>query len=337
MAKPIPIIQCIDLEPDCRQLNPRRPLPWVGYQRSYEIFSRWRADWEEVTGSPAHFSWFFRMDPQVEQIYGSATWPVAQYPEIIQDLSRQGDEFGLHVHFFRWEPTLHRWMIDQGNPQWVEHCLRASLAAYQQAFGRKCRSYRGGDAWISQEAVTLLEQSGVAFDLTLEPGQESYRGLKRGESNSGFNPDLQHIPQTPYLPRVANFKEADPERCEGMWMIPMSRAEIFGLSALAFKIFRRLVNRVRLNRAWITLYLFQAPSLFRQVVDRILGTMENPYLLIQSHSQAVLRPYFFRNMKKNLKYLLSHPCAKDFVLSTPQEAMATLEIISGKDDVRRRA
>lgn len=336
MGGKIPVVQCIDMEPDRRRLNPKRPLAWRGCERSYDMSRLWREQWEQATGAPAHFSWYFRMDPQVERVYGSATWVVDRYPEMVEDFRRRGDEIGLHVHFYRWDPERRHWVVDHGNARWVEHCLASSLAAFRRALGRPCESFRGGDAWMSQEAVTQVEASGVRFDLTLEPGQEGYRGLRRWERHSGWIPDLRGIPQRPYLPSRANFKAPDPARREGMWMIPVSRGEAVGLPGLAFRLYRLLIHGVRLERTWITLYLFQEPLLFRQVADRLLASTELPYLVLLSHSQAVLRPYFLRNIKKNLSYLLSRPQAKDFALSTPQEAMASLKIISGVDGIGSR-
>jgi hypothetical protein len=337
MNKVIPIILCIDLEPDIRMLDPKKPLPWKGYEQTYELFRSLRSKIMHSTGSPVHFSWFFRMDPQVAQVYGSATWPVTQYPKIIEDLRTQGDELGLHVHLYRWDQALNNWVIDHGNPLWVEHCIRSSLSAFRQTFGKKCQAFRFGDAWISNEAVSLLEKSGVCFDLTLEPGQEGYHGLKKGEIYTGYIPDLRKVPQTPYVPLTTNFKEPDPDRRAGIWMIPVSRGEIFGISALAFKTFRRWVNGVRVKRAWVTLYLFQEPRLFRKVLDQLLRSMDNPYLNITLNSLAILNPYFLRNMKINLNYILSHSRVKDFVFSSPQETMTSLKIVSFKDDIGRRA
>jgi hypothetical protein len=117
----------------------------------------------------------------------------------------------------------------------------------------------------------------------------------------------------------------------------VSRGEVFGPSAWAFKLFRRLINGVRLQRAWISPYIFQEPLLFRQVVGRRLAAPDPGAVVLLSHSQTVLRPYFLRNIKKNLKYLLSHPRAKDFVLATPREAMASLQVIPGEDGIRCRA
>jgi len=54
-----------------------------------------------VTGSPVHFSWFLRMDPQITHTYGSPDWVVTRYPKLIEGLDAAGDELGLHVHPWR--------------------------------------------------------------------------------------------------------------------------------------------------------------------------------------------------------------------------------------------
>jgi hypothetical protein len=40
---------------------------------------------------------------------------------------------------------------------------------FDKATGRHCESFRFGDGWLNAETLRLLEDSGVRFDLTLEP------------------------------------------------------------------------------------------------------------------------------------------------------------------------
>ena len=72
MADKIPVVICLDVEPDERVFDPLSRPDWQGFERTWEYFSNFRPHLEHATGSPAHFSWFFRMDPQVEYVYGSA-------------------------------------------------------------------------------------------------------------------------------------------------------------------------------------------------------------------------------------------------------------------------
>ena len=94
----IPILICIDVEPDDREIDPDVRHDWKGFEKSYEFFTQLRPRLKAVTGSPVHFSWFLRMDPQIDHTYGSPTYVVTRYRDLLQKLSMMGDELGLHTH-----------------------------------------------------------------------------------------------------------------------------------------------------------------------------------------------------------------------------------------------
>src|SRR2546425_4997123 len=98
----IPIIICIDVEPDEREIDSTAAIDWAGFERVFEFFSVFRSRLEKETQAPAHFSWFMRMDPQIEHTYGLSWWVAERYREAIAQLERAGDEIGLHTHGWRW-------------------------------------------------------------------------------------------------------------------------------------------------------------------------------------------------------------------------------------------
>jgi hypothetical protein len=65
------VIMVIDIEPDGFFIDRGRPVPWVGYENTYKFFRQLRAILAAKTGAPVHYSWVFRMDPQVDETYGS--------------------------------------------------------------------------------------------------------------------------------------------------------------------------------------------------------------------------------------------------------------------------
>ncbi len=214
--------------------------------------------------------------------------------------------------------------MDNANPEWIEHCIRSSFSAFNKVFSRHCRSFRFGGRFISNEVVNLLEQLDVYFDLTVEPGQEGVCSLKNEELLLAPPPDFHGIPRHPYIPQISNYKVPDPDRKNGVWMIPLSTCEISGILALGLRLFRRVVYNHKLPETCVTLYLLQEPPIFRKVVDELLHSMDRPYLTLLLRSDSIMKPYFSRNIKKNLNYIFSHPMAKQFAFSTPQEAMQHL-------------
>ena len=107
--KKIPILICIDVEPEARQIDSAAAVDWNGFEETASLFSEIRPRLEEATGAPARYSWFFRMDPQVKHTYGAAGWVATRYREAIGKLESAGDELGLHTHAWRWDEGSRRW------------------------------------------------------------------------------------------------------------------------------------------------------------------------------------------------------------------------------------
>src|SRR5215203_5675127 len=97
----IPVMIITDCEPDPRQLADA--ARWVGFERFFEFMSAQRPMLAAQTHATARFSWFWRMDPQIELTYGSAAWPARTYARQIAEMERCGDEIGLHTHAWRWD------------------------------------------------------------------------------------------------------------------------------------------------------------------------------------------------------------------------------------------
>src|SRR4051794_15451026 len=75
----IPVVLCIDVEPDPRVLDPATTPPWDGFERLIERLPALRQRLAEATGKPAAFTWALRMDPQVAEAFGSPSWLAEKY------------------------------------------------------------------------------------------------------------------------------------------------------------------------------------------------------------------------------------------------------------------
>lgn len=181
--KQLPIVLSIDVEPDDRTV--RHPVDWRGFEESFELFQGLRKQLEARTGNPVHFSWFVRMDPQIETVYGDCSWAARRYRALFDMIEGHGDELGLHVHSWRWSEADADWVAEYGDQQWVETCVRKSAAAFHESFKRPCRSFRFGDHWMSEATIQLLEELGIRYDLTLEPGQSGAQYERMKERFSG--------------------------------------------------------------------------------------------------------------------------------------------------------
>jgi len=218
----VPIVICIDIEPDKRVVNPGSAQDWLGFQAGWEPLQRCRTALSRSTGSPAHFNWFVRIDPQIEYCYGAAGWAINRYRPCFAEMSEAGDEVGLHPHSWRWRESERQWVSDFADQSWVEHCVRQGFAHFERQFKRPCHSFRFGDRWLNNQTVALLERLGTKFDLTIEPGR---RPEELPESFTGALPDYAQADRRPYRPATADFlQRGDAASQRDLWHIPISTA-----------------------------------------------------------------------------------------------------------------
>ncbi len=217
--KKISVVTCIDVEPDERLIAPNLQKDWRGFELTYQYFSRLRQRLEDATGSPAHFLWFFRMDAQIEHAYGTAAWAVRRYSSLVEGIKAAGDGIGLHVHAWRWDEKLCKWIVDLADQEWVNHCVRLGFDSFRASLDQPCLYFRFGDRWMNNRTLALVEKLGARFDLTLEPGQ------KDGEVKEFFTGsflDYSEVPQYPYRPSKADFRRPGSFFGRKLWVIPLS-------------------------------------------------------------------------------------------------------------------
>jgi hypothetical protein len=320
----IPVIFCVDVEPDPRLVNREVPEPWVGYEVTQRYLRGLRPRIEAATGAPVHYSWFLRIDPQVAEPYGSATWIVDRYGAHMEEIQRAGDEIGAHPHAYRWLEEERTWLHDFGNQEWVDYCLTMSIEGFAKALGRTCLSLRFGDRWLNTAAVNLAERLGVRFDLTVEPGTLPYSIPNPGERASGPLPDYRRVPRVPYTPSLWDFRSAEQQNARSIRVIPLTSGHL-RLGFHPRQYLRRLrANGVRGRRQDTPLYMWlpwPAPNTFDRMLDRALAAQRRPYLAFAIRT----RPDISQAVGPRVDALLAHAARSRFRFSTPAEALAELE------------
>jgi hypothetical protein len=324
--KKIPVVVSIDVEPDDFFIDRNSQPAWNGYESIHDFLSEFRAGLASASGSAVHFSWFFRMDPQIAETYGSAMWAFIHYRDRVEKSRDQGDEIGLHTHAYRWSDDLDDWIVDHGNRDWINHCVSSSLDAFRQATGHHCESFRFGDGWLNAETLRLLEDSGVRFDLTLEPERAGRQTWHPDRHFTGSLPDWSGIPQIPYRASSADFRKSDLARTNGMWLIPVSsgRAQTVKISVWhrCKHFFHGRKNGA--EQGYPILNMNQSPEIFCRYVDDLLDVRKSPYLAFMMRSDVSIRKQQFVNVQGNLDYLLSHPMIGRLSFATPAETIRLL-------------
>jgi glycosyltransferase involved in cell wall biosynthesis len=323
MRNRIPIIFCIDVEPDGFFIDRQKPLPWAGYEATYAFLHHLRPHLSLRTGAPVHFSWFLRMDPQVADTYGTAHWAVDSYPRFIDDMRLNRDEIGLHPHDYRWDEDRQSWVVDHGNQPWIDHCMELAFENFRAVFHHDCESFRYGDRWMNDATLGLIERLGAKYDLTLEPGQQGKAATYPDKPYSGRLPDYTEVPQQPFHPCAMDFRKPDKSKQGGIWMIPITSVDANLIHS------RNVLPRAaRANGKgtpnYETLNLRHERRFIEPAVNHLLKTMARPYLTLVIRSDIGTKPHMMKNMQDNLNYVMAHPMAKKFVFCTPAETITLL-------------
>jgi hypothetical protein len=306
----IPVALAIDVEPDPREAEMDRPGDWLGFSETHAHLMKLRTDLARATGAAVHFAWYLRMDPQVEHVYGTASWVADRYPDLIQQIVDAGDELGLHVHAFRWDDGLGRWISDYGNESWVDHCVATSFRAFEKSFGRKAESFRFGDRFMSNRVMQLLEDAGVKYDLTQEPGKLPKEKLNEKELHTGMLPDYRPTPRRPFHPSRLDFRRQEPANGRPLWEVPLGTgANLYASGPDS--------DSCALNLA--------SPSeMFRSVMEELLQ-QPSPYLSMVARTNSTIDPIFRKEWDKTIDYILSHPRLPSFRFVTPENLVQRLE------------
>ncbi len=318
----VPIVVGFDVEPDGLDIPRRERRAWTGFERTLEVIDQLRPRLEDALRAPVAFSWHLRMDPQIEEVYGSASWVADAYGVQLDKLRAAGDELGLHPHALRWDDRRNGWLAAIDDEPWVQECVRVSFDAYRAAFGQPCRSHRYGDSYMGTEIVAIIRELGATSDLTVEPGRPAH------DMSSTERPLSAQfgVPRTPYQPDPADYTLALPRpQPGGLWVLPLASVN----PDPALPAWRRLARRARhrgmpmhrpalLWAPWPTTLLW---DLARADVDRGLLSVL-PFMV---RADTLLNPEWAASFKGHLMALAKHPLAARARLRTPSAVVTQLD------------
>ena len=312
----IPVILCIDVEPDPQR--PQKPLPWKGFECLYPYLQELRLRMADTTGDLVRLNWFWRDDPQIEKVYGSSEWALRHYHAEVEETAQAGDEHGVHPHVWRWDESLPGWKSDYENLAWVEHCLVTSFRAYQSFFGRPCESVRLGNRYFDDGVREILERLGCLVDLTIEPGEKPEPELPQ---------DYRSVKMGPYRPSLKDFKTHDTGRLEGLWSIPLTAGVMSEQGLKCRRYLRRYLSATgSIPTGYGTLRLWEPPELVQPAIEETLQRLEQPYLAFAIRSDVLLNPWWGKNCRRNLEGLLTQKQSRRFVFCTPRDLLRILDL-----------
>ena len=234
----IPLVLCIDVEPDEQHVARNDPRPWRGFEAAVAWAQPIRDELARITGRPANFSWFLRMDQQVTHGYGEPTWVAHRYADHLAVLKRDGDELGLHPHAWRWDDEV-GWIVDLADGEFVSRVVQGSFHAYRDAFGETCRAHRFGDGYLSDGIIDQIMSLGVKVDVTAEPGMTHVAAVRRGARFRGGVPYSAGATRTSQL--ITRNPDESGHATRSLVLIPLASAD----PDSTMPAWRRIARRLR--------------------------------------------------------------------------------------------
>ena len=308
----IPIVLCVDVEPDGPGHVEPAAGPWAGFLALHRYLTGLRGRVEDATGHPAVFSWFFRMDPQITDVSGSVRYAVDAHPEVVGDVVDRGEPLGLHIHGWRRGPGR-GWVDDFSDPGWLEHCIDSSYAAFAEALGERCRLSRMGTRFLDDATAALLQAKGTRVDLSVEPANHPLSSGTR-PTVAGDLPDTRRLPRAPYrldsglieLPLSASSRRKGwhPRR-------HLSRMRHYGIR-------ERLDLPVQLARDT------GPQDSFGAQVERTIQAQRRPYLAYALRSDGLLDAEKAQRIRTQFDELITAAGRHGGVFVGPEEALGAL-------------
>lgn len=325
-AEKIPVVLCVDVEPDEFYVARRDPAPWRGFEALHPAFRDLRAKLEARTGNEVHFTWCVRMDPQVAIAYGRPTWAAENYAKRFDEYRTAGDEIGSHCHTYRWSDSADEWIDDHADAAWVSECLEMSATGHAEAFGERARTLRFGQFWSSTPAINRAEELGYRYDLTVEPGLPANVADARKPDPTGEQPSYYRVPREPYAPSRIDFRRPAERGHRDLTVIPLTSGyKKLGLrlSSVRQRLDRVANNGFRNRRMSTPLSMWKGwagANSFSNMLDRAIAVQRRPYLAFSIHSNYPVTKSHSRVLS-SIEALTNHPACSRFVFSTPAELL----------------
>lgn len=310
----IPVVLSVDLEPDGRGHEVDADTTWLGAAATRSWLDTVLDRSSAGTGRPARLNWLVRCDPQVEDVFGSASFVVDAEPELFAAAADRGDEVGLHIHGWRRDPDG-AWVDDFGDEAWFDECIDRSMAAFAEAFGRRCRVVSFGNRFLGEAAIARLVHHEVAIDQTGEPANGP---VADGDwpHVRGAIPDYRRMPRRPHVlaPGLVELPlTAGRKRLGCRPRAHLSRMRRHGLR-------ERLDHPVQLGGKEVP------GTSFGELMADSLRRQRRPYLSFAVRSDGILDATQRQRLLRHVDELLSLPEAERFQFMTPSEAVEVLGV-----------
>jgi len=323
----IPAFLSIDVEPDALQISRDETEHWPGYRTTYEFAASLRHQLAQASGTKPIFGWYYRTDPQIEQVCGRADFALTAFPERTAALREEGDYFGVHAHPLRWSDERKLWVHDVSDRQWLRDCTKFALDAFSACSGSPTKLFRAGAAFLCDDIVDILDRNGVAVELSLEPvaGWGLHSRKVQGAIDSspivGEYKNCATAPKTPYYPSRKDFRRPGYGDGRRILLVPLSTGSAVRPSGgLIPELKRRLLGTSKANLMMLDPTEDEWPGErhFWDVVSHQVAAMERPYVSLAIRTDGFESRRAAR-VHRVFTALAQHPLAKRLRFVHPLE------------------
>lgn len=301
----IPVIFNIHVEPELRVIEYKKK-PWLGYEDLHAFLFEKRPELEKATGKPVKYNWLFRLDPQIQHVYGKPDWAIHQYRSLINEAIDAGDEIGVHLHSWRpykkwWRKS---WIAEFSDKDWIRNCIDISHRAFLDSLQFQPRSFAFGDQYMSDDVLTQLESLGYRCDVSMHPKHLLRLNplLAKGEQSAGDIPNYQETPSKPFKPSRKNFTKPIAGDERSIWEIPPSIGEVQNPEEPNISHYQKLLLGIPFQH-------------IPKIVEQNLAAPD-PYLLAEMRTDVRMDAYNKIQFDQAVEYFINHPLSKNMSFCT---------------------
>jgi hypothetical protein len=149
----------------------------------------------------------------------------------ILELKSIGDEIGIHIHTFSWDPESSKW-VQTTNPAYETKIVLNSLAMFRRNLGFDPVSVRMGWNTMSNAIMRTLDANGLLVDASAIPG--TFSSGKFGKRDNIY--DWSRVPEVPYHPSYEDYQSPGNMK---ILEIPISTQK-----SVKAKLYGAIINRI---------------------------------------------------------------------------------------------
>ncbi len=244
-------------------------------------------------------TWFFRIDQQIEALFGDAEHIFLAYQDELNWLSENGHEIGWHHHAYKM--SAGRWIPENSTDAVLAHLKNYAPLARR----RGLKIARMGWGTQSVQITNFLEESGFIVDSSAIP-RPTYpwdKGLK----------DWENAPVEPFFPAYGTYKVKGPIR--ELLQVPISTVILPFEDDTIPDVCRYI------NPAYHSVIFKQAIQSYR---CNVLTTITHPYEIMASDiTKKSPLAFSLEVFKENLRHLTLLPDVSFVTITNIRKNMFT--------------